>query len=226
MTLNLRHGGADRVVRIGDYLLKNEPDVIVLTEFRDNRRGAFLTEQLTAAGFEGFFAPATDSRKNRVVIFGPPSACVVQVAPRDEDTHRIVACKVGGVTIVGVYFAQLMHKATLFEYLNQRPPPLEGDVLVIGDFNTGLHYLDEAGATFVCADKFQKMKDSGYADLWRLAHGEQAREFSWMSNLNNGFRIDHAMGTGDIPSRTVECLYDHQTRSGLSDHSALWVTLD
>ncbi len=225
VTLNLRHGGANRVGRIVDYLLKNEADAIVLTEFRNNDSGAFLTEQLTAACFQGFLAPAEDHRKNRVAIFGPLKARAIPVSPRAEDAHRIVACDMRGVTVVGVYFAQLMQKATLFDYLNERPPPLQGDVLVIGDFNTGLHYLDETGATFHCADRFRQMGDRGYSDLWRCAHGQDIREFSWMSNQNNGFRIDHAMGAGAIPSRTVACYYDHSTRSGLTDHSALWVAV-
>lgn len=226
VTINLRHGGANRIKRIGDYLLRNEADVIVLTEYRNNSSGAVLNDQLTAAGFQGFFAPADDPRKNRVAIFSPASASAVTMSPSAGDTHRIVACEVGGLTVVGVYFAQLSAKASLFDYLNERPTPLQGDALVIGDFNTGLHFLDETGATFHCADRFQKMGERGYSDLWRLQHGGDAREFSWMSNQNNGFRIDHAMGTGAIPSRTISCYYDHTTRSELTDHSALWVTLN
>jgi len=225
VTLNLRHGGADRVRRIADYLLENEAEIIVLTEFRENSSGALLTDRLTATGLQRFVAPAQDARKNRVALFAPSSARALPVSPEDEDAHRIVACEVNGVAIAGVYFAQLAQKATLFDYLNKRLPPLHEDVLVIGDFNTGLHYLDEPGATFACADQFQKMGERGYSDLWRRAHGEGAREYSWMSSQRNGFRIDHAMGTGTIPSRTVACYYDHDTRRDFTDHSALWVTL-
>jgi len=66
----------------------------------------------------------------------------------------------------------------------------------------------------------------GLVDLWRLTHGNESREYSWVSAPGNGFRIDDAFAN-DIYVRQVRpvCHYDHDTRlQTLTDHSALIVT--
>ncbi len=95
---------------------------------------------------------------------------------------------------------------------------------MIGDLNTGLHRLDEAGATFHCAAAFAALPKAGWDDAWRLCNGA-AREFSWFSAAGNGFRIDHAFASCDLAGRIVAASYDHSAREGLTDHSALMVAI-
>jgi exodeoxyribonuclease III len=90
----------------------------------------------------------------------------------------------------------------------------------MGDFNTGLHRLDESGATFHCAEEFGRLSQVGWVDGWRHLHGE-TRKYSWYSNAGNGFRLDYAFVTTDLVDRVEAAEYDHSTRDILSDHSAL-----
>ena len=50
ITWNIRQGGGRRVSRLADELLKQKPDVAVLTEFRDNDAGTALLAMLKKAG--------------------------------------------------------------------------------------------------------------------------------------------------------------------------------
>lgn len=43
---NIRHGGGERIPRILDTLDRHQPDVVVLTEYRINRRGEAIGEWL------------------------------------------------------------------------------------------------------------------------------------------------------------------------------------
>lgn len=127
------------------------------------------------------------------------------------------------MVVAGVYFDQNRDKASLFDYLLSRPPALGEDCLLVGDWNTGLHGLDEPGATFACADRFALMEQRGYVDLWRRRHGPDAREVSWLSARGAGYRIDHAFATAPVSERVTRCDYDHSTRGAITDHSGLIV---
>ena len=155
---------------------------------------------------------------------GPP-AVFVTTKPAEADQNRIVACRVGSLTIAGVYFALNHQKASLFDYLLAKPAELGDDYLIIGDFNTGRHRVDEVGATFFCEDRFAALPAAGFHDLWRQSNGEEAREFSWASHRGGNFRLDHAFGSPKAAARLIDCSYDHSTRPGLTDHSALVVNL-
>src|ERR1039458_7385093 len=77
-------------------------------------------------------------------------------------------------------------------------------LLFVGDFNTGMPLVDEAGSTFVCAEHFARLAALGWIDVWRHFHGG-ATEYTWYSQPKggapaNGFRLDHAFATPDRKS--------------------------
>jgi exonuclease III len=98
--------------------------------------------------------------------------------------------------------------------------------LIVGDFNTGRHCIDEKGRTFSCADQFETLAASGWCDAWRHIHGDE-REYTWFSRLRggvqgNGFRLDHAFVTPPLLARVQDCRYSHAEREAqVSDHSIL-----
>ena len=102
--------------------------------------------------------------------------------------------------------------------------------LFIGDFNTGLHKVDEAGRTFYCAEHFARFSDLGSIDVWRHFNGS-ATEHTWFSHgrggkTENGFRLDHAFVTPSLLQRVKDCRYSYEEReSGASDHSILIVEI-
>jgi exodeoxyribonuclease III len=225
LALNLRGGGGPRIGRLADYLCDSDADVVVACEFVPGPRGETLNARLGAAGFLSFHLPARPRGRYTVLLATRRRSTAVDpdVAPADQG--RLVAARCGEVTVAGVYFNQNRDKASLFDFLLSRPPFLGGEGMVIGDWNTGLRRIDEPGATFACADRFEMMERRGYVDLWRRQHGSDAREVSWVSTNGLGYRIDHAFGTGPLAERVLRCDYDHSTRGDISDHSALIVEI-
>ena len=138
--------------------------------------------------------------------------------------HRGWRIRVAGLSLTGVYLPTGSRKLPLFDTLLSMDWPDDG--VVIGDWNTGLHRLDEAGATFVGAHRFAALSEAGLVDLWRHRSGPVAREQSWLSPAGNGFRLDHAFGTAPMANRVRSITYDHATRPTLTDHSALILHLD
>jgi exonuclease III len=97
--------------------------------------------------------------------------------------------------------------------------------VLAGDFNTGDFPLDkaDAGRKFSCTREYQQMRDFGLTEAWRTCNGER-REYSWVSNRGNGFRIDHAFLTPGLQSRLTGARYSHDEREAKdSDHSILVV---
>ena len=143
-----------------------------------------------------------------------------------EFKHRALFAQFDGFSIMGLYFAIGKEKSPLFEFLNHEGAQLMGDYgVLIGDFNTGIHRVDEAKATFNCEPEFRALEDNGCIDTWRSRNPDK-REFSWYSNKGNGFRIDHAFATPAMNAYIKDVYYSHEEREqGVTDHSAMVVRL-
>lgn len=225
LSLNLRHGGGKRVPMILDYLQLQAPDVFIAPEYRHGKTGAELCEGLRALGFRSFSSGIAESpRMNSVLVAATADARVLRFQPESQDSQRIAGVRVDGVDVIGVYFANMQAKHSLFDYLHTLPHPrARSPCLLLGDFNTGSHHIDEPGTVFHCADKFERLAEIGWVDLWRTEHGQDAREFTWYSHTGNGFRLDHAFANRSASSKVTRCGYDHSTRAQLTDHSAIIV---
>lgn len=225
VTLNIQHGGGRRINTIADYLIALRADLLVLTEFRENANASLLRSKLGSHGFIHFAGATISQNQNSVCIF-----CRRPFLPRTypdlspQHAHRIVAAHFEKLAIYGVYFPQNQAKAEVFQFLldGAHLPGAEAHV-ILGDFNTGLHGLDETGATFFCADQFAALSRAGLVDSWRTRN-PAVREFSWYSNAGNGFRIDHVFSSPAADGKVQRVYYDHAPRkSGITDHSAMMV---
>ena len=96
--------------------------------------------------------------------------------------------------------------------------------LLVGDWNTGAHRLDEVGKTFICSEHFAKLSAIGWTDMWRLHH-PGTTEYTWYSKFKggergNGFRVDNVFATPSLWPRVTSCRYSHVERdAGMSAHS-------
>lgn len=223
LTLNIRHGGGRRVGAIADYVSIQAPDVFLATEFRNGPSGTELKALLRDRGYHFQWTCSDAPRLNSVLLASRVDGSAVPLAPHDVDAHRVLGVRFGNLTIIGVYFAGNGEKESLFDYFLSGPIDLQAPSLLLGDINTGRHRMDEPGATFYCADRFERLSDIGWTDAWRHIHGEDAREFSWVSRVGNGFRIDHAFSSPALLPAVTACTYDHTTRPELTDHSGLMI---
>ncbi|OQW99596.1 MAG: hypothetical protein BWK73_50205 [Thiothrix lacustris] len=205
------------------YSLSQNADIIVLTEFRNNSNAETLRSSLATTGFHYFGGTSAAPQENSVCIFSK-QPFVHRTYPElpTSDRHRLISAHFDCVSIYGVYFPLNKAKASLFEFLRKGGcRPTDGAYFIIGDFNTGLHFQDEHGATFYCTTEFNALLESGLVDSWRNRH-PSTKEFSWYSNRGNGFRIDHAFSNSEADGLIEQVYYDHKPREAkITDHSAL-----
>ena len=221
LALNIRQGGGTRIDSICSYLIAQDCDALVISEFRRNTPGDQLIKALGQAGFWHIHHNNTDSKQNTVMLATKQASNLLKIDGYSNE-WSLIGISWAGLQLVGTYFPQRKDKAGVFNTLETIA---SSDLLAIGDFNTGSNGLDSEGAKFHCADQFVNLANTTLTDLWRTHNGELAKEYSWYSNAGNGFRIDHALAGMKATSRCVACYYDHSTRDTLTDHSALIVEL-
>ena len=236
--LNLLHGGGTRVPALADAVIALEADVAVLPEFRPNgKRADQLMSALARAGFvhQEWTNPPDPLAPNGVAIVSRlPFDAVLLPFAGSPNGQRVLEVQVAGVDVVGVYFPNQAPKVRFWreEFLPWSRARLAAPAVLIGDWNTGSHYLDEAGATLPGAAEFDAMTTMGWTDAWRSLHPD-GREFTWYSRpWWNGFRIDHAFLAPSMRPRLLDARYEHGTRTDrpgvpvtVSDHSAVIVDL-
>jgi exonuclease III len=210
------------------FFQTHAPDVVLLTEFRENDNAPALRAGLAAQGLLHFSAASTSPKENTVGIFAKQSF-VPSTFPSLPigDRHRLLSAQFDSFGLYGVYFSQNQAKASLFQFLLDRKyEPSHAAYFVIGDFNTGLYGLDEEGETFFCAEQFAALPTCGLVDSWRSRNPKE-RVYSWYSSHGNGFRIDHVFASPEADARIHRVYFDHAPReSRATDHSALVVEHD
>lgn len=221
-TLNLRHGGGQRVQKLIEFIASLDVDAIVLTEFRCGHSGNQIQSELLATGYKHQSSSSVERAKNCVLLASRIRMEVIDRAagPAGHE-HCLAPMAIGEIKIVGAYFPQLQAKRPVFEQALSLLPEMSPLGLLLGDLNTGLPVEDEEGDTFSCVDSFSSLLAAGFVDAWRLRHPAK-KEYSWFSRLGNGFRIDHALCTPEFNRRVVSVEYIQSCRiAGITDHAAL-----
>jgi exonuclease III len=231
VALNLRSGGAPRAVALTAAITAHDPDVVVLgeayptghrQEVLDALSGKGLVHSLTAAGDTPQY-PSGVAIASRL-----PLEDARQPLVSGPNRHRLLEARVRGVLVSGAYFPLNRPKVAFWrdEFLPYAASRLGERAVLLGDWNSGAHRLDEAGATLHAAREFASLSGAGWVDAWR-SRNPGGREYTWYSKpWGNGFRLDHAFVSPSLAPRLLDARYDHTTReSGASDHSALVVDL-
>jgi exonuclease III len=204
--------------------------LLVLTEYRDNAAGAILRAELGALGWQTARA-SKGPAYNGVLIASRIPFDSTRITPPEAATGELLHATLSDSTnLVGAYFPGNMAKRPFFARCRTAALASgSGPFLLIGDLNTGCNVRDvEPGASkFFCSDDFTTLEtDVGLNDLWRRTRGCDAREWTWLSRVGNGYRLDHAFANAAYLARhsPVTATYLHDTREKqLSDHSALLV---
>jgi exonuclease III len=225
--LNINSGGGKRIVAIRDFIDGHDPEVVVLTEWRDTAGGRSFNDWAIKRGMQ--CAALNDgATANGIFVASRDSFAVESRTPPGKTCAGVLMqIRFFQWTMLACYFPQLEAKASFFDAAlritseNQAIP-----FLLLGDLNTGNQIADRSptGDKYSCAQLFDALTGQGrLVDLWRRTSGMEAREWTWLSRTRNGFRIDHAfVNDAYLRSRSLSCSYDHTSRSmGISDHSAL-----
>jgi len=198
--------------------------IVVLSEFRNNKSGDLISKHLLKAGYKFQNISGSVGSSNSVAIFSMIE-CTHHLYPDcdPEYAHNVIASEYEAFTVYGMY---LPHKKrhVLFDFLiEEANKGLAG--IMVGDFNTGKNYLDQAGNSFWYTDKLIELESTGYKDAFRHVHGD-IKEYSWYSHQKNGYRYDHTYIHKAIVPIVKDCYYLHEWREDkLSDHSPMVLLL-
>jgi len=228
LTFNIRHGGGTRCDGICAAIEAHQPDIVVLTEFRQGSSGTRIRDTLRAGGWRHQECSNPPEKTNGVLVAA--SADFAPCArPRNVPlgSWRWLECQFETFLLVATYFPLGEPKLPYWDwFLAQASSRVNRPSILIGDFNTGKHLIDEAGRTFVGSEYMERLENVGYVDAWRDVHPD-TREFTWYSAAKNGFRLDYAFLSPEMRKRLRSATHSHSEREQrISDHSALIVEFD
>ena len=173
-TWNIRHGGGSRLQQITAVLDGySNSDVLVITEYRPNKNGKAIRAFLEEKGYGHQFATVTEEKKNGVLVASRLEFEAKTDTRLAEHSHRVAKVQFEGFTLYGCYFPQQKEKQKVFDYLIDECANSDRSIIT-GDINTGLHFIDEKGKSFYCADALHELNQA-MPDAYRHLHGEKER---------------------------------------------------
>lgn len=224
LSWNIRQGGGTRVLAIAQAITKYDAHVVVISEFRHNKRGEQLSKQLRVLGYEHQVTPAETGNTNAVLIASRLPCGFADFADRVDDfEYGLLRAEFDGFDILGAYLPH-KKKHTWFDVILEEVAG-RGPMILAGDINTGKNGIDQAGKSFWYTDKLEALEAAGYVDAFRLKHGDR-QEYSWFSHQGNGYRYDHTYVHPALIPFVQDCDYSHTEREEkLSDHALMLLDL-
>lgn len=246
LTLNLSRPTERRAPALLQYLWHRPEDVLALTEVAPGAGSNLVASVCRKAGYT-----TIDSRAG---AYGVLMVCRNGVLSTDPDFPRPTlmpervasahwaADSGGSIRLVGIYgaasdpvrYSSSAQRQRKRDWLADFDIALDSadlsvPTLLIGDLN-----LVAPGFTdplkYVLAEEtafyYGLHERHGLTDAFAALHPDDP-ELTWVDHSGVGCRYDHAFVTRDLAGSVVDCSIDHEPRtSGLTDHSALSITLE
>lgn len=223
LSWNIRQGGGNRVHTIVEKVVSLSPKVVILSEWRNNERGAQIRNLMLSKGYPFHFVTHAKRDVNAVAIFS--------TLPVDSEIHtdadpnyaaNILSIHFEVFSVCGVYLPH-KKKHSLIPFITALGK--QRKYIIAGDYNTGKNHIDQKGKSFWYTDELKKMEDAGYIDAFRHKQGP-VEEYSWYSHQGNGYRYDHTYVHEDLIPIVKNCYYIHEWReANISDHSPMILEL-
>ena len=222
LNFNIRFGCEKRSAKIVDYLLNNDFDMIVLTEFVKNDNGKEIISKLVDKGYK--IQPSNENGE-----LGPFIACKeVFVTKNVEDRWVEVYIPKMDLYVLGVYVPDTygVEKNQFWKkILDYAEKNNDKKVLITGDFNS-CSKEDTASKSEYNSKDLLKLGELGYIDLWKYNSKDESDSYTWFHYSGTGFRLDYAFVSSKlaVTLEDVSVYSDSQIReSKISDHSPLVV---
>ena len=225
-------------------LAEREPDVVALQEITARSRPLWEAALATIDLPHTLCSWPPRSRRTVVLIAArelDPAAPLP--LPWPETT---LAAQVDGVTVHNVHVPNAANGWVKPDTLAAVRAGLEattGPRVLCGDLNTPRREHPDGTVISFARDTHERLReergerwdsaelgvvpglrDLGFADAFRSLHGYDRKEPSWVFQHGGGWRLDHVFVSAEL--EPVAATYHHAWRdAGLSDHSALEVTL-
>lgn len=225
---NIQQGGGLRKARIAKQIQLHDPHVILLLEFIPADDGAF-PKLFRDTGWPHSICTQPQGRDYSICVMSKTGIATRSsgLGTLDQSGLWLEVILVDHELSLGVVHVPTTDNRkrpycdALVEFGRLRQ---DESVLLVGDFNTGVHPIDGDLQSLGCVNRFVALQELGFTDAWRHFNGDR-REFS-LFRRGKGFRIDHALVSPAALPRVTGCYYSHNEREqGMSDHSALIVEI-
>ena len=224
LSWNIQQGGGSRTRGIIKFIAQQKPQIIVLSEFRNNDSGTFLRTKLLELKYQFQFVSLSTSDTNSVLIASQlPCHSRLFIDTGINYAHDVIAVDFEAFHLYGVYLPH-KKKHQLFDLLEKEIQQYS-PTIIMGDFNTGKNFIDQKGDSFWYTAELTRLEKAGMQDAFRYVHGD-VETYSWYSHQGNGYRYDHIYTSQDLQPIIKQCDYIHEAREKkLSDHSPMILEL-
>lgn len=221
LNFNIKFGGQTRTPEIINYLLSNEFDLIVLTEFIMNDNGKEIMRRLSNEGYKTHASNEQGygsfiASKNDFILKNVQDRWVEVYIPKID------------LYVLAVYVPdQPGAPKNLFwkKILEYAAKNIEKNVLITGDFNSCTRD-DSSNGTEYYAKDLMKLDDLGYIDVWKCYSEDESDRYTWFYHSGDGFRLDYAFISPklNVSLESVSVYNDSLVRtSKVSDHSPVCI---
>lgn len=225
LSWNIRQGGGSRVREICGAIAEMEANIVILSEYKNNDRGATIRASLLAQGYRYQGVSDAASDVNSVLVVSKlPGDFILH--PKSDDTYaaNILEFRTAVFGVIGVYLPH-KKKHKLLSYIQSYLEKSALPYIVAGDYNTGINGVDQEGSSFWYQPEMKAWSSIDYSDAYRYIKGDVST-YSWYSHQGNGFRYDHVYVADMILGIVANCDYVHKWREqNVSDHSPMIIEL-
>jgi len=224
LSWNILQGGGSRITGILKFIAQQNPQIIVLSEFKNNEKGKLLRNGLLQLNFLHQAVGETPNEENTVLVASKlPFHSKLFYDKNIDFNYGVVAAHFSSFTLYGVYLPH-KKKHQLFSLLKDEIQENTPSIIA-GDFNSGKNFIDQKGDSFWYEKDLITLEKNGMVDAFRHINGA-VKVYSWFSHQGNGFRYDHTYVHSDLLAVIKNCDYIHSVREEkLSDHSAMLLEL-
>ena len=225
--LNIRHGSSIlKFKKIIKKIIKKNPDLISFSEFRKNKIGVLINQNLLEKGYKYSTFNRIDQEGNHVIIYSKVKFDLLE-NEIDLPKKRIVKIAYKSYIFIFVHIPGIKNikysKKIIWDSLYNFLLKTKKKVVMVGDFNTGLNE-DTEGSLFKYNTKLKNLLNTKFYDLWKEYNTRM--EYTWYSVIGNGFRVDQVITQKENKTDFLNCYYDHSIRSDrLSDHSMVIIEM-
>ena len=171
LSWNIQQGGGSRTRGIIKFIAQQQPQIIVLSEFRNNDSGTFLRTKLLELKYQFQFVSLSTSDTNSVLIASQlPCHSRLFIDTGINYAHDVIAVDFEAFHLYGVYLPH-KKKHQLFDLLEKEIQQYS-PTIIMGDFNTGKNFIDQKGDSFWYTAELTRLEKAGMQDAFRYVHGD------------------------------------------------------
>ncbi len=218
VNFNIRFGGQKRTPEIINYLISNDFDLIILTEFIENDNGYDINNSLSNQGFH-------TQASNEDGGYGSFIASKYDFLTKSlEDRWVEVYIPNMDLHVLGVYVPDqpgAMKNTFWQKILEYAAANKNKNLLITGDFNSCTKD-DSSNGTEYYAKELKKLEELEYCDLWKVYTKDESDRYTWFYHSGDGFRLDYAFFSPQLAQSLDEVTVWHESgvrENKVSDHS-------